>query len=107
MGAAANAAQAQLHALAGTRAAGKAVSAATSRARTPLIAGGAALAGLAGGLALINRARNGSGLGRRSSKDGAFDLDSIASAAKRLSSFGDQVGVIASAVQGLSEGSKK
>lgn len=43
--------------LAGTRAAGKAVSAATSRARLPLIAGGSLIAGLSGGLAVIKHHR--------------------------------------------------
>jgi hypothetical protein len=42
-------------AVAGTRAAGKAVATATSRAKVPLVAGGAAVAGFAGGLALIRR----------------------------------------------------
>src|SRR4051812_7997594 len=46
-------------ALAGTRAAGKAISATTSTARLPLIAGGSLLAGLSGGMAVIKRRRNG------------------------------------------------
>ncbi|MGN6814767.1 MAG: hypothetical protein ACTHK3_01610 [Solirubrobacterales bacterium] len=53
--AAASAALAGKEALAGTRAAGKAVSAATSNARLPLIAGGSLVAGLSGGLAVIKR----------------------------------------------------
>jgi hypothetical protein len=44
-------------AFAGTRAAGKAVGAATSKGRTPLIAGGSLLAGLGGGLAVIKHRR--------------------------------------------------
>jgi hypothetical protein len=46
-------------AVAGTKAAGRAVSGATSRAKTPLIAGGAAVAGLVGGLAVLNRTDGG------------------------------------------------
>ena len=42
-------------AVAGTRAAGRAVSGAAIRAKTPLVAAGAALAGLGGGLAILNR----------------------------------------------------
>ena len=57
--AAANAVLAGKAAVAGTRAAGKAVSLAVSRARVPLIAGGSATAGLVGGLAVIHRRRNG------------------------------------------------
>jgi hypothetical protein len=74
------------------------VSTVASNAKVPLIAGGAAIAGLAGGLALLNRGRGGS------RKNGALDLDAIASAAQRLSQFGDQVSQIAGA---MSEGSKK
>lgn len=63
--AAANAALAGKAALAGTRAAGKAVTLAASRARMPLIAGGSAAAGLAGGLAVIHRRRDGKRTRRR------------------------------------------
>jgi hypothetical protein len=63
--AAANAALAGKAAVAGIRAAGKAVSLAASRARVPLITGGSAAAGLAGGLAVINRRRNGKRTRRR------------------------------------------
>lgn len=45
-------------AMAGTRAAGKAVSLAAGRAKMPLIAGGSAAAGLLGGLAVIRGRRN-------------------------------------------------
>ena len=55
VGAAANAVAAREAAAAGARAAGKAVSGATAKAKMPLIAGGAALAGLAGGLAVMRR----------------------------------------------------
>jgi hypothetical protein len=55
VGAAANAVAAREAAAAGARAAGKAVSGAAAKAKMPLIAGGAALAGLAGGLAVMRR----------------------------------------------------
>jgi len=51
----ANAALAGKAAVAGTRAAGRALSLAASRAKAPLIVGGSAAAGLAGGLAVIHR----------------------------------------------------
>jgi hypothetical protein len=54
-GAAANALAARQAAVAGTRAAGKAISTGIARAKVPLVAGGAAAAGFAGGLALIRR----------------------------------------------------
>jgi hypothetical protein len=50
-----NAAAARKAAVAGTKAAGRAVSTAASRAKTPLITGAAALAGLVGGRALLDR----------------------------------------------------
>jgi hypothetical protein len=55
--ASANAALAGRAALAGTKAAGRAVASAADRAGTPLIVGGAAAAGVIGGLA-IDRARH-------------------------------------------------
>jgi hypothetical protein len=51
LSAAKDAALATTHAVAGARAAGKAV----SKARMPLVAGGAAAVGLAGGLAVLRR----------------------------------------------------
>lgn len=57
--AAANAALAAKAALAGTRAAAQAASLTVSRAKTPLVVGGSAAAGLAGGLAVIHRRRSG------------------------------------------------
>jgi hypothetical protein len=56
--AAANTVMAGKAAVAGTRAAVKAVSLASSRAKVPLIAGASAAAGLAGGLAVIRRRRS-------------------------------------------------
>lgn len=57
--AAANAALAGKAAVAGARAAGKAVSMVASRAKVPLIAGGSAAVGLVGGLAVIHSRRGG------------------------------------------------
>jgi hypothetical protein len=54
----ANAALAGKAAVAGTRAAVKAASLASSRAKVPLIAGASAAAGLVGGLVVIRRHRN-------------------------------------------------
>jgi len=59
VGVAANAALAGKAAVAGTRAAGKAVSSAVSHARTPLIVGGSAAVGIAGGLVASRRRRGG------------------------------------------------
>jgi hypothetical protein len=56
---AANAAEARSAAIAGTKAAGKALSAAARRSKTPLIGGGAAIAGFAGGLAILRHERGG------------------------------------------------
>jgi hypothetical protein len=84
--------------VAGTKAAGRAAAAGASRAKTPLIAGGVAIAGLAGGVAVKNRA----GSGRRRSPGrrlAELDLDSVAAAARRVSTLGQQVADIATAVQ--------
>lgn len=110
MGAAANVAAAQKAAAAGTRAAGKALSSATSRAKTPLIAGGAAAVGLVGGMALFKRARSHepgmveSIRAAVSGRDGTLDLDVIVEAARRIGSVGDQVAAVADAVQKSRDG---
>ena len=71
-------------------------------AKVPLVLGGAAVAGVAGGLAVKARG------GRRSRRigglplslpDGKLDLEAVEAAAKRLSAFSKQVGEIAGAVQ--------
>jgi hypothetical protein len=100
-----HAAAAQKAAAAGTRAAGKAVGVLAERAKVPLALGGAAVAGIAGGLAVRNRARSrrrGFGLALG---DGKLDLDSLAGAAKRLGAFSNQVGEVAAAMQ--QDGQKK
>jgi hypothetical protein len=84
--------------LAGTRAAGKALSSAASGARLPLIAGGSLVAGLSGGLAIIKHRRNGH---RRSGSN--FDLGTVVEAAQRVGTMGEEVGRIANAVQTAAE----
>jgi hypothetical protein len=101
VGAAANAALAGKAAAAGTRAAGKAVSSAVSRAKVPVIAGGAAAAGLVGGLAVIRRHQGGT------RRNGAFDFDNIIAAAQRLGSFGEEIGRAATAIQRATESPKR
>jgi hypothetical protein len=104
-----NAIAAKDAAAAGTKAAGKAVAAAASKAKTPLIVGGAAIAGVAGGLVAKNRVSS-SKRGRRPrfslpTRDGKLDLDAVASAARRVGAMGEQVGEIANALEraGLSK----
>jgi hypothetical protein len=98
-GAGANAALAGKAALEGTRAAGKAVGVATSKAKVPLVAGGGLAAGLAGGLALVRR-RNGH------RHHGAPDLGPVISAARRAGSFGEELGRVAALVEKASAASK-
>ena len=74
---------------------------AASKARTPLLAGGAAIAGVAGGMALGTRhAGNGKGLPRRPRvKIGPkvkVDSHDLAKAAKEVGQFGMEVGQLAS-----------
>ncbi|MGN6216490.1 MAG: hypothetical protein ACTHN7_05975 [Solirubrobacterales bacterium] len=97
----ASAAMAGKEALAGTRAAGKALSTAASSARLPLIAGGSLVAGLSGGLVVLKHRRNGP---RRSAPN--FDLGAVVDAAQKVGAMGEEVGRIASAVQGAAERKK-
>jgi hypothetical protein len=66
----------------------------------PLLAGGAAAAGLAGGLAAIKLRRSGS------RRNGNLDFDRVIEAAQRLGSFGEEVGRVATAIQQVSAGAK-
>lgn len=85
------------------------VSSVASKAKAPLIAGGAALAGLAGGVALKSRTENRrpiKGLRVRSLPKslrnidlGKVDLDAITDAAHRVRSIGEQVGDVADAAE--------
>jgi hypothetical protein len=71
------------------RDAGGKVAGVVSRARVPLLAGGAALAGTAGGIALgARQAQHKSRLGKVSSKD-------LANAARKVGEVGAQVGEVA------------
>jgi hypothetical protein len=81
------------------------VAAATERAKTPLIVGGAAVAGVVGGL-VVKRLNNGSrsnGMRLRDIplpiRDGKLDLDAVASAAQSVGSFGQQLGDVANALK--------
>jgi hypothetical protein len=69
-----------------------------SKAKAPLLAGGAALAGVAGGLALKSRSQNRRPIKRLSSVSlPKVDLDSLTSAARQVRSIGEQVGDLADA----------
>jgi hypothetical protein len=79
--------------------AGQAVGGAMSKAKVPLLAGGAALAGAAGGLALGTRQARRGGIGARAlSRRPQVKVRSqdLAKAAKEVGSFGAQVGRLAS-----------
>jgi hypothetical protein len=84
--------------------AGKTVGRAASKAKVPLLAGGAALAGAAGGIALgAHQARRHKGLGAKvNSKVHSGDL---AKAAKRVGVFGAQMGHFANELQRAREDS--
>lgn len=75
---------------------------AVGKAKVPLLAGGAALAGAAGGLALgARQARRGKGLGKAIARRPQVKLSSkdLASAAKDVGSFGAQLGHLANELQ--------
>src|ERR1043166_9469216 len=76
------------------RNAGKTVGRAASKAKVPLLAGGAALAGAAGGIALgAHQARRHQGIGKK------VKPDNLAKAAKRVGAFGAQMGHFANELQ--------
>lgn len=77
--------------------AGQAVGKAASKAKTPLLAGSAALAGAAGGLAVGMRMSRGKRVKIRS-RD-------VARAAKEVGSFGQQVGELATELRHVREDS--
>jgi hypothetical protein len=78
-----------------------------SKAKTPLLAGGAALAGMASGAVLKSRSQNRRPIKRLTSVSlpkslknvdlGKVDLDAVVSAAKQIRSLGEQVGDVADA----------
>jgi hypothetical protein len=83
--------------------AGKTVAGAASRAKLPLIAGGAALAGAAGGLALGARGKSGRRVPHWAARRPRIKLTShdVAKAAKGVGSFSNQVGALATEVERL------
>jgi hypothetical protein len=75
---------------------------AVGKAKVPLLAGGAAIAGAAGGLALgARQARRGKGLGKAIARRPQVKVSSkdLASAAKDVGSFGAQLGHLANELQ--------
>jgi hypothetical protein len=90
-------------ALAGTKAAGKAVGAAVSKAKGPLLAAGVATAGVVGGLAIAGRRSRSKSRLRLPS----LDIDRAADAAKRVGAYGQQVADIADAVQTARKSGRK
>ena len=91
----------------GTKAGGRAVADVTSKAKVPLIAGGTAIVGAAAGVVLKDR------LGASKSKNplnrlggmsmpksaAKLDLDTVKSAADRVSAYGQQASDIAGAIE--------
>lgn len=80
--------------------AGHAVGSAASKARVPLVATGAALAGAAGGLALgVRQGRRHGGLGMTRRPLVKVRSRDLAKVAKEVGNFGAQVGQVASEMQ--------
>ena len=88
-----------------TKAAGHAVASAASKAKVPLIAGGTAIAGAAAGAVLKDRFdRSRSPLKRLSNVSipksaKRLDLDTVKSAAERVSAYGQQASDVAAALE--------
>jgi hypothetical protein len=94
----------------GAQGAGHAVGEAASKAKTPLLAGGAALAGLAGGVAIGARGMRrrkvlGVPVPRRSAMKKS--TKNLASAARDVGKFGQQVGELSSEVRRTREAMEK
>jgi hypothetical protein len=85
LGPGANAALAGQAALAGTKAAGRALGAVAAKAKGPMFVGAGTVAGVAGGLAVVRR-RNGR------APQGTLDVDRVVAAARRAGSFGEELG---------------
>jgi hypothetical protein len=69
-----------------------------SKAKGPLLAGGAAIAGIAGGAALKSRTQNRRPIDKlKSVSMPKVDLDALTSAARTVRSIGEQVGDVADA----------
>jgi hypothetical protein len=76
-----------------------------SKAKTPAIAGGAAVAGLVGGIALSRRAPGKKVLGVRLGGGGARAAsESLADAAREIGTFGERVGELANEIRVVREG---
>jgi hypothetical protein len=99
---AANAAVARASAAAGTKAAGKAIAAAATRVKRPLIIGGSAAAGVIGGLLVHRQAtrsgRNGLSKVSLPMRDGNLDLHGLAAAAHKAGDIGRQLDEIGGAI---------
>lgn len=83
------------------KSAGKTVGKAASKAKIPLVAGGAALAGAAGGLALASKGAKKTGIGKAIARRPKVKLNSgdVARAAKEVGNFGTQMGHLADELQ--------
>jgi hypothetical protein len=87
--------------------AGKTVGKAASKAKVPLVAGGAALAGAAGGMALAaTKKGRKSGLGKAVARRPKIKVDSkdVAKAAKGVGNFSAQVSEIAGGLETAASG---
>jgi hypothetical protein len=93
-----------------TKAAGRAVADTASKAKTPLIAGGTAIAGVAAGVVVKDRLDSsgskgplkrlrGASLPKPARNLGKVDLDTVKSVADRMSAYGRQASDIAAAVE--------
>ncbi len=74
------------------------------KAKTPAIAGGAAVAGLIGGIALARRAPGKKILGVRLGAGTVRASESLADAAKDIGAFGERVGELANEIRVVREG---
>lgn len=89
------------------KSAGKSVGKAASKAKVPLVAGGAAIAGAAGGMALAaSKKSRKSGLGKAISRRPKIKVDSkdVAKAARGVGSFSAQVSEIAGGLETAASG---
>lgn len=89
--------------------AGQSVGRAASKAKVPLVAGGAALMGAAGGLAIGVRSRRTKGIAKAISRRPQVKVKSsdVRHAAREVGTFGAQVGRLASELQSAREANGK
>jgi hypothetical protein len=88
-------------AAAGTKAAGRAVTLAAERVKTPLIVGAGGVAGVVGGLVIKNRSGHSRSSGLFS--DGKLDFGAVKEAAQAVGSWSQQVAGFADAMNHLEE----